>query len=462
MKISTVAHGSRIAQLLGGLLVSAACVAGCGDDDGGKDVEATAGSPSDGGAAGTSAGGKSAGGTDAGGGKGGSESVGGASAGAGGETTTPAGPQVYVVAKHVSTGDAWTTYLDAAVVDSLADLESFDALDNGLEIAGYVIPVVLNGAVYVPDAVAPTVTRYDLNDANELVKGDALSFAGEGLTYVSQSQISVVNDDKAYLFDAATQRALIWNPSTMELTGDSIDLFNDAMEGYDTWYWADAARLHGDKLLVPANYGKGEVEPFQESDLVVIDTKTDKVSKFVADDRCQQIAVSLPMDNGDIYFFPNAGITEAAYTNTAAPRPPTCALRVPAGEDEFDDSVLELGQLAGGDETQGGGAQGAFPDGRGGFYFAVVDEQRYADREENGYSYYRLWHYDFKTAREVEDQDFWNGAMSRWTQFGKDTVALTYAADANEDIATVVYDTGASPLAPFSMSGTIEPITRIK
>jgi hypothetical protein len=370
--------------------------------------------------------------------------------------------QVYVVARHVSTGEAWTTYLDAAVVDSLEGLESFDALDNGIEIDGYAIPAVLDGAVYVPDAVAPTITRYDLNTSNQLVEGDTLSFAGRGLTYVSQSQIAVVNDEKAYLFDAPTQRAIVWNPATMELTGDEIDLANEERSGFDPWYWADMSRLKDGKLLVPTNYGDGE-EPLFESSLIVIDVETDSVTKFVSDDRCQQIHVSVELDNGDVYFFPNSGHTESAYSEEPAPRPPTCGLRVLDGEHEFDpDYVLELGKLAGGDEVSGGAAQGGFPDGRGGFYFSVVDEDRYAEREENGYSYYRLWHYDLETATEVRDQNFWSGAMSRWTQFGPDSVVLNYGADEDGQDFTIVYDGSRDPLAPFHMTGVVEPVARLK
>jgi hypothetical protein len=442
-----------------------AAASGCGDDES-EGVDAQGGRSNQGGNTGTggSSGkggaGNATGGTTSGAGESGAGAPDGA--GQGGAGAEPTEKRVYVVARHVSTGDAWTTYLDAAVVDSLDDLEAFDALDNGIEIDGYVIPVVLNGATYVPDAVAPTITRYDLNASNQLVKGDTISFAGRGLTFVFQSHIAVVNNEKAYLFDAATQRAIIWNPASMELTGGEIDLVNEVVQGYDPAFWPDMGRLKDGKLIVPVNYSNAD-GPLRESNLVVIDTETDSVSKFVSDDRCQPVHVSVELDNGDVYFFPNAGQTETFYVDVESPRPPTCGLRVLEGEDEFDsDYVLELGELAGGNQTRGGAAQGGFPDGRGGFYFSVLDEDRYAEREENGYSYYRLWHYDLKTPTELTDQDWWSGAMSRWTQFGADSVVLNYGADENDEEFTIVYDGSQDPLAPFRMPGIIEPIARLK
>lgn len=472
------------AQLAGTLFLALSAAVACGDDSsdddgasGGSSAEAgtggKAGSAGRGGSSGKGGSGGTAGNESAGSagesGSAGQSDAGGAagesSAGAGGEggsATTPESEKVYLVAKHVSAGEAWTTYLDTATVNSLGELEDFDALDDGIEVDGYVIPVVFHGAAFVPDAVAPTLTRYDLNAAGKLVEGETIGFGGKGLTYVSQSQIAVVSQTKAYLFDAPTRRALIWDPEAMLLTGEEIDLTNDDLLDYDPWFWPDMARLKDGKLLVPVNYGNEDGE-LNESNLIVIDTETDTVSKFVADDRCQQIHVSVELANGDVYFFPNSGHTEALYMDEPAPRPPICSLRVEDGDDEFDpDYVLELGELAGGDETSGGGAQGAFPDGRGGFYFSVADEARYADREENSYSYYRLWHYDFENATELTEQGWWSGAMSRWTQFGTESVVLNYGADDDGNDFTIVYDGSKDPLAPFQMPGVIEPIARMK
>lgn len=423
-------HASKkqllLGPVLGALLLTALFVPGCGDDESSTDGPGT----------------------------------GGATGGGGGEGGEPAESAVYVVAKHVSTGDAWTTYLDAAAVEQVSELETFDALDDGIEIDGYVTPVVHDGAVYVADSVAPQITRYDLDDANELVEGETVSFLGTGVE--GAWNLTVVSDGKAYVFDAPSQRAVAWNPSTMLLTGEEVDLQNPDLDGYDAWYWVDAAKVRNGKLIVPAEYSNAE-GGVRASHLVVIDTATDEVTKFVSDERCQPQHVAIELDNGDIHYFPNQGTVIDYYLDVAAPRPTMCSLRVRGGADEFDpDYVLDLGALVGGDEQSGGGVQGAFPDGRGGLYFAVADEERYADAENNGYSFFDLWHYDFEEATAVPNQPAWSGAMSRWTKFEDETIVLNYGLDENDNEYTIVFEGSAEPLNSFTMPGTIEPIARIR
>lgn len=431
------------------LLALAVCgtqLLGCGDDDGAQsDAEAGKGGRASGSA----------------GKPGGSE--GGAATNEGGAAGAPAESKagLYLVAKHVSTGDAWTTYVDTASVEKPSELADFDALKDGLEVQGYSVPVVRSGSVFVPDALAPTVTRYEADESGELVEGKTISFARAGITEVFAAVMVFVSDEKAYVLDVAGQRAVAWNPAEMVLIGKEIDLRNPEREGYSPWFWGDAARVKNGKLLVPVDYTDDDDVGLRESTLLVIDTDKDELNKYVSDPRCGRLHVAVDVGD-DTYYFPNAGHAADEYLDVPAPRPPTCGLRVNAGEDTFDSEyVLDFAALTGGDETKGGGAQGGFPDGHGGFYFAVADEARYAEAEQNGYAYFRLWHYDLETATELKDAAWWTAAMSRQTRFENQSLVISYGLSGEQEV-TIVYEGSSQPLSSFDMPGTIEPVARLR
>ncbi|MEY4544687.1 MAG: hypothetical protein RL685_882 [Pseudomonadota bacterium] len=89
--------------------------------------------------------------------------------------------------------------------------------------------------------------------------------------------------------------------------------------------------------------------------------------------------------------------------------PPSCALRINANQDVFDPSfTLNLSELTG-----GAAAQGAAPDGNGGFVFATVDAARYADKENDEFTFWAMWRYDGTagTAERVADFPWWTGAI---------------------------------------------------
>ena len=55
--------------------------------------------------------------------------------------------------------------------------------------------------------------------------------------------VHLVSNEKAYVFDVAGLRAIIWNPSDMSLTGEEIDLSDVGYEGHEPSIYTDPFSL---------------------------------------------------------------------------------------------------------------------------------------------------------------------------------------------------------------------------
>jgi hypothetical protein len=394
---------SKTSSAQSSLLALVLCAAACGDS---AEVIETpggtggSGSADNGGASGdpTGADGGTAGDPSASNGGGGSAA--GAGGGASGEEP------LYLVVTQIDAGsDMRQSYLN--LTPSLDGSTTLDAT-SGVE-KGYTLPVVFGGAVLVPDPLGPTLTRYTVSESGTLVAGARLSFADLGVTFVSGESIHVVSAQKAYLFDTTGLRAIVFDPTEMVRTGAQIDLAPLAREGFRPFTFLEDfnKKVRGSRLFAPVTWFDDEFASRYGAAVMVIDTDNDTLVSVLEDTRCGDAWVSVAMPAGELYFFPNAANVEE-HVLTAETPGPSCALRINPGEEVFDPSfTLNLGELA------GAPAQGAAPDGSNGFFFAVVDAARYADRENNDYTFWTMWHYDgaAATAAPVPDFPFWTGAI---------------------------------------------------
>jgi hypothetical protein len=369
----------------GSSLLALLSVVACGDD--GKENENTAGV---GGA--SSAGESSKGGTGAVGGPG--EQAG---AGGGGPTVPP----LYLVPTYVlGAGDTSQTYLN---VTSSFDADTVVDATGGFEIQGDAFPFVHDGVVYVTDPLAPAITKFTVDENDELVEGDKVSFAGVGLSG-PPGLVHIVSNEKAYVFDVAGLRAIIWNPSDMSLTGEEIDLSDLVYQTHEPSIYTDpfSLRVRGDQIFVPVTWAD-----VYDAGVLVLDTKNDEVVSVLRDSRCGSGTASARLGN-DLYFFPSANNT-LTYHNLAANPVPSCALRINADEAVFDpEYTLDLSAVTG-----GLGAQGGIPVGDGSLYISAIDADRFATRVSNYDPFWGFWHYelDASEATPVTGFPWWQGAM---------------------------------------------------
>jgi hypothetical protein len=319
------AYHSLRSCLIGASLTGLLALAGCGDDD-----SSDTGTPTD--QAGTEAG-----------------------SGA-----------LYLIAATVLAGDQTETYLvTSPTFDESTKLDP----TNGPKLLGGVSPVVHDGSAFVPDSNGPVLLRYNVDASDRLVKVGELSFAGVGVTTISSSHIYVVDKTKAYVFDPAGLRMIVWNPSTMTLTGKQIDLAAIAAEGYRPNVILEymGARKRGDELIAPVSWQDQDGNSRFASGLVVINHVTDEFVSADFDTRCGESMTSIEAPNGDIYFLPPAWTSTIHYFTDM--HQPTCAPRVAFGDTKFDKGEpWDLSALG-----SGSAAAGGIPDGENGFFFASID-----------------------------------------------------------------------------------------
>ncbi|WP_437316488.1 hypothetical protein [Sorangium sp. So ce385] len=378
----------------------------------------------------------------------------------GGETTEYAGGPLYLIATEVSAGDHFQVYL---VLSPTFDASTAIDATRGLELQGRPIPIVHNGAVYVSDRTAPTVTRYLVTEDGQLAPDRTVSFASVGVQGIDGANMHIVSDEKAYLFDPASLRILVWNPTEMKLTGAEIDLTEVSREGYTAVAWLEPFNVasRGDRLFIPVSWYDQDGNIAFGAALLTIDTSSDTVVAFSKDDRCGEAYMSVEAPSGDIYFFASAESSAQHHYGDGARRP-SCVARVRAGADTFDpdDEVLDLSAL-----VSGRAAQGAISDGATGFFFAAADEARWEEREQNGWSFWRIWHYDFETkeAREVDSLPWWAGSTYHYEIDGQKYLPFWEATPDDGWKTTVFKMSGTDNPAPlFSFAASYRAIARLK
>jgi hypothetical protein len=371
-----------------------------------------------------------------------------------GETKKP----LYLIAAAFLSADQYETYL---VTSSTFEKSTKIDPTRGPKLLGGIVPVVVGGSVYAPDSNAPKILRFDVDENDELVKKAELSFAGVGLTQISSFSIYAVSETKAYVYDPTGPRLVLWNPSTMKLTGKEIKLPEVAKDG--GWTPNLVLELCGpvarDKqLVVPVGWTDQDGNYLHATGVVILDTESDEVVSFDEDERGGEAYQSIVAPNGDIYYF-SSGAAGAQHF-FADKKVPTQVLRLRAGETKLDrDYAMDLSKLG-----TGSAGTGAIPDGATGFFFGSADEKLWEDRENNGEAFYRIWHYDFETeaSHEVESMPDWAGTTYYVTVGGK--VFIPYWEETDTGYRTTVYTVdGAKDPAPlFSFDASWYGFARIR
>jgi hypothetical protein len=338
------------ALLLASAIASASLSTACSDDDvhppssnGGSSGEA--GSIGDGGG---KAGGAGKPSTDAGSDAGGAP--GSADAGEGGTAGEPGAEEsVYALTTQVFGETETQSYvLLTRTLDSKTSL----SLDHAVvEIAGRALGTGPegSGALFVAGELGPTITRYDLNaGGDDLSGGNSVSFLGKGITSFGEygGQFQYASAKKAYWFDGPTAQIVVWNPTTMKVTG-SVALTSLA-HAEETLSFTAAPIWKGDKLYTFAAWRKGlAITP--RLAVVVLDTSKDSAT-IVEDTRCGYVRDGVLENDGQLYVATEAFGSAAHYLNAA--NPPPCLLRFDTAKNEFDAAFkVELSSLFSGDSA---------------------------------------------------------------------------------------------------------------
>lgn len=253
-------------------------------------------------------------------------------------------------------GSIQTTY--SAIVQGVDDATDA-ALRAGYETPARVFPTAHDGAIYIPAGSSPTITKYTVGEGGRLVEGATISFAATGITQVLDGPrmgSDMVAADKAYLLDPQALEFVIWDPSSMTLTGEAIDvsaLLTEAFPDQSAYQpriflQRGTTRYRDGRMFVPVRWQNNDLDPpyIAAAGMIVIDTETDQVVDLLVDDRLWDTIYTVMTASGDIYLFTGA---YGAATNwlTGAGRPGG-ALRIRSGEERFDpDYYLDLSAALG-------------------------------------------------------------------------------------------------------------------
>ncbi len=242
------------------------------------------------------------------------------------------GPEWFVVSTQVY-GDVTTSYLP--VVSSL-DVKEI-SLENAKELDGRSSVAQVGEWLFVASSSEPVVTRYTIDESGTLEQDGRLNFANYGVPEffaINAWGAVFVDEEKAYIFNGSDGSHVIWNPTTMKITGE-IPGLDIVQEGYDM---ESVAVVRGDRmyrLFTFLNYDTWEFLP-QPQYLAVYDVEKDELLEIEEEERCVQLYALPSVDeDDDIYFSGHVWTPGLALTSDY---PQSCALRVKAGEDHFDDA----------------------------------------------------------------------------------------------------------------------------
>jgi hypothetical protein len=225
---------------------------------------------------------------------------------------------------------------------------------------------------------APTITRYTL-ERGALARGQSIDLSGYGVKGLWDT-IYFVSPTKAYYPDREGTQLVVWNPTTMRVTG-SIQLPETVRDGYLALYGYTPV-VRGTKLLFSIGWFDWSENDsiLPETGLVSIDTESDTLAAFETDSRCGGITQSIPMSDGDTYFVSSALAAAAHRLGRLETEP--CALRIRDGEEAFDAKYAQpLAEL-----TEGALVGEPIPGGKDGVFLRVFDEGR-AAIEDGAFTY---------------------------------------------------------------------------
>jgi hypothetical protein len=284
-----------------------------------------------------------------------------------GEDPAPA-PARYVFASQVFTGENATTYIVARDEISAGTL----SLDDGVVVPGRAIAASSgeDGYVFVGSGDGPSVTRYEVNSKNELVKGPVVSFEGKGVASIGeyQTQFQFISETKAYYFDAKSAQVVVFNPQKMTVTS-SIDLKELSSPSHIVAF-SSAPTRRGSEVVMPVGFRSlNNAQIIKEAAVVLIDSEDDSFT-IARDTRCGYVRDAVTLADDTIYLATEA-YGSAVHRLSSANAEPPCLLRIPAGKQTFDGAFhVQLNDLADGKTV---GSLVALASGKA--YVKVLDEK---------------------------------------------------------------------------------------
>jgi hypothetical protein len=361
-----------------------------------------------------------------------------ASGGEAGAAPVIVAPSLYAMSAIAFGDEGTATYL--SLLESL-DIEQTD-FSEARELAGQADIWVHEGALYVAEADALTITKFTLEDG-ALVEGDQISFANYGLTDFGFWVNVFVAPDKAYLQNG-TAEYIIWDPAAMAISG-TLPLPELAeRDGLRPFLgYADRSAPVRDGLVYQSVYYTNadyfEYDP--GSSLLVIDTENDQVVDTI-DVPCPGIDFSSRDEDDNLYF---SSWVFAPGGAAVLEQPTTCVAKLAAGED----TPTKLFDLPDVTEGRQGGVLRYLGDGKA--VLSVLHDDNSSATAVAEITYgpnWRFWLYDLNegTAELIEGLD-WNAGAAYSASLTSTSHMLVPAGDyASTQVFAIATDGSVTPL----------------
>ncbi len=244
-----------------------------------------------------------------------------------------------LIAGQAYTAEDYLTYVGVfpEVPEGDVDFENFRELGNANV-------TVHDGRVFVEqDGV---MQRFSVDEALQLVAGPRFSWADLGIPTANATSTVFISATRAYTFAPQLGVIVVWDPELMVRT-NIIELeLPERPASMETW--AYDGRVVGDKVIW--NVFSGDFvapTPYPGITLAIADANEDTPPTFIEDSRCLPGGPSFLDAKGD-YYVHGGGYFGYFHAYGGVEDSRTCALRVKAGETEFDpDYLLDYEEVTG-------------------------------------------------------------------------------------------------------------------
>jgi hypothetical protein len=346
-------------------------------------------------------------------------------------------------------------------------VESLDVdvigLDKAREVVGRASVMTVGKWLFIAGTTEPRADRYEVQDDGSLVEAGSISFANYGVPeffYIDYIGNVTISETKAYAFNRSDGSHIVWNPTTLEITGEieapEIPLDRGTLES--------AAIVRGNRLYRTFGFVDYTAWAFSTDVqyLAVYDTESDELIDLIEETRCAP-AYSRPFvdESNDLYFSGWVWTAAEAVLNDA---PKNCALRIRDGEETFDADW----QLTYADDLTDGREGGILRYmGNGQALLDVLHHEEedldgdISSKELSESSSWRLWSVDLekKTGAPVEGLDF-KAAGYQDVRVGDRTFLMVPNDDYSETTGYEVVDGEASRV--FRIPGSSYNIVQVR
>jgi hypothetical protein len=205
------------------------------------------------------------------------------------------------------------------------------------------------GWVFAWERETPSLTRYGVREDFSLFQtGEQLSFRnyGAGAQFVG-GELAFISPTRAYALSSELDLVVVWNPTTMEITGTIPMQPPDVPAGFVPF--AHHPAVVGDKVIwqiVSTNTDTEEIH--HVTMLAIASAETDEPVSYATDERCAGANGGHMDEHGDYYVRADGYWGKYAAYGPQAGEVGTCVLRIRAGEVEFDrDYLVSMESLTG-------------------------------------------------------------------------------------------------------------------